>query len=1107
MTTSVPPQSRFTFCCLGPVLLTGPDGAVLVLRTRKQIALLLLLARQRGKSVSRDSIIELLWPEDGAKQARHSLSQSVSLVNKVLGVEAVAASDKDRIVLRANLVGLDVCEFERLAASGDPAEARALWHGRLLEEIWIPRAPGFERWLADERQRLERVLRRLVHRIIEDCRAEGDYQAMQAEAEALLELEALDERAMLACLEALQLQGDRTQALRRYGEFELRLKEELDAEPGSALRGWARRNRRVDSGAESRYVPIPRVSEITVLPSPQPIFGRAEEYGQLWSAWERARTGKGAFIILEGEAGIGKTALATNLVNQVHVAGGSVCYVKCYRTDKSVPFAPVTALIRQLSRLPGFIALDPVWIGELTRLVPELRDRYPNAPLPMAVDDAARHRLSDATVQAALCVADEQALLMVVDDLQDADEATLAVLHYLGRQAAQTGILTVASARRAPMQSVIERVFFDALRAGGFGRTVQLGPLRPEDARRVAVQVLARRALEVPDAVVQSIVADSGGNPLRVSESAASVNRDGTASSTQPGAVTLPDRVFDASVALRLQGLTSGAREVAEAVAVSGRPLSTYELNCLTRMPIAPLASAMFELEKQELMVQVAGGLGFCHEVYADAVSAQMKDEPRIRLHLELAQLLRQSAARNPEARYEVAKHYQACGRHKDARHQALAAAKYARSLGAVRELASALHLALDVTQKMDLELAVELGECLLELREFDQIDGLSSRITQWGGNPEDYSDFRYLRLATAIGTGRIDLAQAAQLLEGLLSSNSEFRLRSAAQTLLMRAAFRSGDFAAARRAARQSRKGVSLGTAATNGRAYLASAYVAAKFYSPTRAVGLLRLALRFAQGNHDLELEHLCRQGLGAVRRQLGQYDLSISEHELALALARRTLNQVLASQDATDLAVAHLSRGNATQSRALFEDALRMLEAQRDPYAPGLVLANQGEMLLTLGEIALAKNALVKALHLSSEVKDLPIEFQALAGLALCAQREGRFSDLRHWCQELRTLGGGREHIYHERWMVEAALAWDRALNDREPQEACKQLHEACRALRRVDLDHCLFLSLERLRLEKSCMNAVPIQECQALMETAESYGAGTVLSALQSLIQQR
>jgi DNA-binding SARP family transcriptional activator len=140
--------------CLGPVSLQGAAGQRLAFRTRKQLALFTLFVRRPGQPQSRDTLIELLWSEDDAARSRHSLSQSVSLVNKTLGCEAVVSTTKDEMVLREGVVWADVAEFERCAAQRRHRDARALWRGNLLEGIWIRHAPTFERWVEVERPHL-----------------------------------------------------------------------------------------------------------------------------------------------------------------------------------------------------------------------------------------------------------------------------------------------------------------------------------------------------------------------------------------------------------------------------------------------------------------------------------------------------------------------------------------------------------------------------------------------------------------------------------------------------------------------------------------------------------------------------------------------------------------------------------------------------------------------------------------------------------------------------------------------------------------------------------------------------------------------------------------
>jgi len=209
-------QPAFRFSCLGPVALTSATGAVVPFRTRKQAALLLLFARQPGTPLLRNHLLDLLWSGSDEASARHSLSHSVFLINKALACEAIAPAGKDQLVLAEGVVWLDVTAFEQHVRGGQSREARALWRGNIFEGLHVPRAPRFECWAETERERLARTMRDVLAELVDVERTAGAWPAMREAAEALLTLESFDEGAMLACLEASSLLGDRTLALRRY---------------------------------------------------------------------------------------------------------------------------------------------------------------------------------------------------------------------------------------------------------------------------------------------------------------------------------------------------------------------------------------------------------------------------------------------------------------------------------------------------------------------------------------------------------------------------------------------------------------------------------------------------------------------------------------------------------------------------------------------------------------------------------------------------------------------------------------------------------------------------------------------------------------------------
>src|SRR6266508_6090464 len=136
---------------LGPAQVTvGGAAAPAELLWRKHVALLVYLARSPRKSRTREHLVGLLWSDREEKQARHSLSEALHVLRRVLGDGGVQA-DVDQVRLAADAVALDCDRFAELCARGEWAAAAALVAGEFLEGLSIPEANEFETWLAAER--------------------------------------------------------------------------------------------------------------------------------------------------------------------------------------------------------------------------------------------------------------------------------------------------------------------------------------------------------------------------------------------------------------------------------------------------------------------------------------------------------------------------------------------------------------------------------------------------------------------------------------------------------------------------------------------------------------------------------------------------------------------------------------------------------------------------------------------------------------------------------------------------------------------------------------------------------------------------------------------
>src|ERR1043166_5527439 len=143
---------------LGGLSLAVEDGVVTGALTQpRRLGLLALLAVARDRGVSRDKVVACLWPERDAEHARHALNQLLHTERKLLAPEDLFLSGK---TLRLNpaVIRTDVGEFENTLDRGDLEAAVQLWGGSFLDGFFLSDAPGFERWAAEQRDRLARRL-------------------------------------------------------------------------------------------------------------------------------------------------------------------------------------------------------------------------------------------------------------------------------------------------------------------------------------------------------------------------------------------------------------------------------------------------------------------------------------------------------------------------------------------------------------------------------------------------------------------------------------------------------------------------------------------------------------------------------------------------------------------------------------------------------------------------------------------------------------------------------------------------------------------------------------------------------------------------------------
>ena len=228
--------------------------------------------------------------------------------------------------------------------------------------------------------------------------------------------------------------GDRVGALRAYATCRTVLADKLEAEPEPQTTALAKRIRHTAPFHQSSAHAFERsTAQISDRLLESPLVGRSVVFSRVIESYRRVQSGQPHLVLLQGESGLGKTRLASECVNWTQAQGATVLAGRALQTGRQLPYQPWIDLLRQ--RLAQELApqelLSAVWLAELSRLLPELRERFPDLPLPLQDEELGHHRLFEAITRLVRRWAARRPLVLLLDNLQWADTDTLDLLLYL----------------------------------------------------------------------------------------------------------------------------------------------------------------------------------------------------------------------------------------------------------------------------------------------------------------------------------------------------------------------------------------------------------------------------------------------------------------------------------------------------------------------------------------------------------------------------------------------------------------------------------------------------------------------------------------------------
>jgi predicted ATPase len=396
------------------------------------------------------------------------------------------------------------------------------------------------------------------------------------------------------------------------------------------------------------------------------LLGRDKSLSTIRKAMDRATSSKGSFVLISGEAGIGKTAVINKISEEAKSKGWVVMSSECFPGKGGDPYLPFISALKDYLETKersnsrdrrtgsGHATLPASLMGMATqeditderRSIKELktdRDRMFENVL-----DIIKEASKDAPV------------LFSIDDLHWAEVSTLHLLYYIIRSTAQDKVLVVGAYRkeelenprvRHPLVDVVQRV-----RQEGFLVSVELDRLNEHDTSRL---VKALSTTTVSDELIKKIHHDTGGNPFFIKEFMRELEGK---CNVDPSSITIP-----ASVTLliknRLKGLDKVQQEVLQDCAVLGQQFSYDLLRGVSTVDETELVNALDGLIGFKVLEEKTKGpainYAFTHSLLREVTYDGLSTARRRMLHTRAGEHLEKLfAGREEQAAYQLAYHY-----------------------------------------------------------------------------------------------------------------------------------------------------------------------------------------------------------------------------------------------------------------------------------------------------------------------------------------------------------------------------------------------------------------------------------------------------------------